>query len=609
MAYLGNFTADGALRCDTTIGSISLPAGAATEAKQLPDNHQVTVSNASIPVTGTFFQATQPISAAALPLPTGAATAAGQLPDNHQVNVSNASLAITAASLPLPAGAATAVNQLPDGHAVRVENSQTAFGAMNTESLTPVFQVDAVYGIISRQVRVTESGVGTVTANDSSFVCATNSGIGAFATIQSNRRFRYRPGQGMLTRFSCKYGTPVASTFVVAGVGHAEDGVYFAYSGTLFGILYVNRGIRQVERLTITTGATSAGNVLINGVAVPVTNSSNVQRTAFEIRNAGLSGFQLDVATTGGNTYVDYISGSAGPVSSLTFDANGTGAVAAVTTERTGVASTDTFIPQANWNLDVLDGTGPSGVTLDQTRFNVYEIQLQYLGAGDLRFGVEVAVTDKVSKFVYCHVIKYANNNLATSFSTPTFPFTSAAYDFGTGAAASVEIGSFGSYLEGKKAVTGNRFCDFNTITGVGGTFTPLLTVQNTVYFKGKANQVVFQLTSITVSADHTRECVIICFRSKPDFSLALVGNPLFVPYSLNNSPLYVDKSATGVTFDNDQILWVGSCGPNGQTRQDFVTDLYDISLEPGESLCLAARSVGGSATSITASLVGIEDI
>ena len=38
----------------------------------------VNVTNASIAVTGTFWQATQPISAASLPLPAGAATAAGQ---------------------------------------------------------------------------------------------------------------------------------------------------------------------------------------------------------------------------------------------------------------------------------------------------------------------------------------------------------------------------------------------------------------------------------------------------------------------------------------------------------------------------------------------------
>jgi len=55
-----------------------LPAGAATAAKQLPDGHNVTVDNPSIPVTGTFWQPTQPISAAALPLPTGASIAANQ---------------------------------------------------------------------------------------------------------------------------------------------------------------------------------------------------------------------------------------------------------------------------------------------------------------------------------------------------------------------------------------------------------------------------------------------------------------------------------------------------------------------------------------------------
>src|SRR3974390_1866090 len=38
----------------------------------------VNVTNASIPVTGTFWQATQPISAASLPLPAGASTSALQ---------------------------------------------------------------------------------------------------------------------------------------------------------------------------------------------------------------------------------------------------------------------------------------------------------------------------------------------------------------------------------------------------------------------------------------------------------------------------------------------------------------------------------------------------
>lgn len=45
--------------------SSALPAGAATAALQLADGHNVTVDNASIPVTGTFWQVTQPVSVAA----------------------------------------------------------------------------------------------------------------------------------------------------------------------------------------------------------------------------------------------------------------------------------------------------------------------------------------------------------------------------------------------------------------------------------------------------------------------------------------------------------------------------------------------------------------
>lgn len=61
------------------VDSSALPTGAATSAKQLPDGHNVVVTSApTTAVTGTFFQATQPVSAASLPLPTGAATGAKQ---------------------------------------------------------------------------------------------------------------------------------------------------------------------------------------------------------------------------------------------------------------------------------------------------------------------------------------------------------------------------------------------------------------------------------------------------------------------------------------------------------------------------------------------------
>ena len=79
--------------------SLPLPSGAATSAAQLADGHNVTIDNASgasavnvqdggnsLTVDGTFFQATQPISAASLPLPSGASTSASQTTINTSIN-------------------------------------------------------------------------------------------------------------------------------------------------------------------------------------------------------------------------------------------------------------------------------------------------------------------------------------------------------------------------------------------------------------------------------------------------------------------------------------------------------------------------------------------
>ncbi|UCC74195.1 MAG: hypothetical protein JSV86_06455, partial [Gemmatimonadota bacterium] len=48
-------------------------------------------------------------------------------------------------------------------------------------------------------------------------------------------------------------------------------------------------------------------------------------------------------------------------------------------------APVDTPYAQAAWNVDPMDGTGPSGVTLDVTRGNIYEISFQWLGVGTVR--------------------------------------------------------------------------------------------------------------------------------------------------------------------------------------------------------------------------------
>jgi len=51
---------------------------------------------------------------------------------------------------------------------------------------------------------------------------------------------------------------------------------------------------------------------------------------------------------------------------------------------------TETAIAQASWNVDVFDGTGPSGITLDWTKTQIMIIDFEWLGVGRVRVGFVV---------------------------------------------------------------------------------------------------------------------------------------------------------------------------------------------------------------------------
>jgi hypothetical protein len=66
----------------------------------------------------------------------------------------------------------------------------------------------------------------------------------------------------------------------------------------------------------------------------------------------------------------------------------------------------DKKIPQFEWNLDTMDGDGPSGYDIDLTKMQMFYIDYSWYGAGFIRFGMR-GVDGLVT---YCH--KIINNNL-----------------------------------------------------------------------------------------------------------------------------------------------------------------------------------------------------
>jgi hypothetical protein len=143
----------------------------------------------------------------------------------------------------------------------------------------------------------------------------------------------------------------------------------------------------------------------------------------------------------------------------------------------------DTKITQANWNLDKLDGTGASGITLNTSLQQIYIIDYQWLGSGRIRFGINIS-----GKIIYCHQIVNANI-LSTPYSaTAVLPLrlenTNTA---ATGSATSLFFTCCSVVSEGDYAPDGllRRISNGTTAKTVGGTGTlvPIISLRKQAGF------------------------------------------------------------------------------------------------------------------------------
>jgi hypothetical protein len=74
-------------------------------------------------------------------------------------------------------------------------------------------------------------------------------------------------------------------------------------------------------------------------------------------------------------------------------------------------------VAQSSWNVDKLDGTGPSGVTLDITKSHIFWVDLEWLGVGSVRAGFVIN-----GQFIVSHVFHHANSITGTYITTASLP-------------------------------------------------------------------------------------------------------------------------------------------------------------------------------------------
>jgi len=250
--------------------------------------------------------------------------------------------------------------------------------------------------------------------------------------------------------------------------------------------------------------------------------------------------------------------------------------------------------------------SNPSGVLLDPTKGNVYQMGIQYLGFGTLAFSIEVVPSDgNNADFVNVHTIKLPNTLLKTSFSNPSFPFTMAVYSATSTTDLSVKVGSFAGFIEGEKVLHGNRFSYYNSSTAVTSTdFRALFTIQNKRVYAGRANQSVVNLISVSGAVEHNSPAVYYLFKNA-----TLVGNPNFQDYASTSCTSWDTAATTCTITSNDQLLWTGHVGSVGEVDHHFEIGLEELTMQPGETFTLACKSLGaGSPSFVTGAINTRED-
>jgi hypothetical protein len=248
----------------------------------------------------------------------------------------------------------------------------------------------------------------------------------------------------------------------------------------------------------------------------------------------------------------------------------------------------ETFIPTSEWD-------DPAGIVarFDPTKLNVFQIQFQWLGGGELRYFME---DPDYGIFVLVHREKYANRNTSVSLRNPSLPIRAQVTNSGNTSDIVLKSPSASVGLEGtdeSRALRALGAID-NSVDISADTETPLLSLRAPLTYEGLENRLSIYGYRFSFAVYGTSNLIGV-FRVRVNATLTGASWVQAVP---GGSPAEYDISATAVS-GGELILSDTVIGPGSDAIN--LRDL-DARLVPGESItltCIADKqaTIAGSHT------------
>lgn len=480
-----------------------------------------------------------------------------------------------------------------DGDCLKVKPIQdqanrSAFGDNMTESLEPITQISATYGIGLDAETFTATN-GTVTSSDAMFECNITTDIGSYAVIRTQKSILYREGQGLSCRITSIFdGNAVANSLQFAGFFNLTDTIAFGYRGANFGILHDTYGSPEIRQLAITASGNGNLTLTLDGTAyvIPITSGS-VQHNAYEIEkwmNENQSIWRVQQED-------DKVIFQAEDTSSRngTYSISGTTLTGTFSQIKSGTAKTESTVLQTSWD------NNPSW--FDPTKANVYMIKKSYLGFGPIKFFI---MNNDTGEFELVHTLKFIGIATKPNTSKRALKVGWVCASLGSTTALTVKGASAGAFIEGNSKSFGPQHSISATNTSVGSTYVSVLSIRAKDVFKDDVMLGRIVPIRVSVTNDATKPVEYIVAKNRG------FGETNYLSHGTQSITQEDIATRNNVTVSTNDSVEGGAMSAGGSDTKDLRP--LDVDLQSGESLTVFARKTSGTNPAVTARITWKED-
>lgn len=393
--------------------------------------------------------------------------------------------------------------------------SKSAFNDILTSNSTSFIQLKFIYNINTDYTEIVTTGSGTTSHSNALAMLETTANSNSSARISSKNRLRYEPGLGNVAIFTALFTPGITNSTQIIGIGNNDDGFFFGYNGTAFGILHRN----------------------------------------------------LNFGTPAPNN--------------------------------------DLWIPQNSWNRDKLDGNGPSGMILDPTKGNVYKIQYKWLGFGNIKFYIE---NTENGSFALVHAIEYSNFQTIASLQNSSLQLWAEAKNNLNNSNIKLQTSCMAAFTEG------DLNCDIPLRHSIktpqislnATNLSNIITIHNKTTYHSQDNQIMITPDEISMMHVSGNDVIFTLF-----LNATFVGTPSYIDKDVNTSviehAINQDSPPNNFTVNPTTGKEIGSFYLQNDTVEFFNLFDYNIILNPGETLTLAAKTATTGSSKVRAAISWVE--